>query len=397
MNSEMGRMPPVRFPQELAVAVLLVVLSWGLWAGQAFFVPLLLAALLAFLASPLVRWLGKAKIPEWLAIIFAALFLALPVGFVGYMLLRQAQALVADYPAIVEALQTWIKHLGETSIGMQLHLTEHLTMAALAEQLGNGAGEGMKAMALGLRTALDTGTETVVIFLFAILMLASRKHLYLSGEKILSSFESIEAASVLGAVTNLIEKFLLTKLVVIAIVTVLALLILQLLGLKYAFLVALITGLMTLIPGLGFGVSLALTLVVAMATGHGALSVVVIIGSMGAVHLLEANVLTPKLVGKKLNLNALATFVGLFGGGLLWGVWGILLSVPLLGILRIVFSAAPRLQPWAFLLSAHEDRQLGLELMSRSFRAERLAVLLARTKENLVRRDKRSHRGGPEK
>lgn len=372
-----------RPPHELVVMALLVVLLWGLWAGQAFFIPLSLAALLAFLGSPLVRRLRRMKVPELVAIFVAALLLILPLVGVGYALARQVQSLLGDYPAIVAALQRWINNLATTVIGQKLHLTERLTFSALAEQVGNGAGEGMKFLAQGLKVAFTAGSELVLTFLFAIGMLASKKHLYLSASRILARFESIEAANVLEAVTSMIEQFLLTKLVVIAIISLLSFVALQLLGLKYAFLLGIMTGVLTLIPVVGFMVSLVPVVIVAIATEHTMLSTVIILGSMVLVHFVEANVFTPKLVGRTLNLNVLATFVGLYGGGLLWGVWGMLLSVPILGVLRIVFSSTASLEPWAYLLSQREDRQFGQDLMNKAFKAEKVRQLLAKTSQTI--------------
>jgi putative permease len=381
---------PDRFPRELSVMALLVVVVWGLWAGQAFFIPISLAALVACLTTPLVRWMSKYKIPEWLSIVLSGLLLVLPFAFAGFMLIRQAQSLLQDYPTIVAQFQKWFVSFSDSEIAKSLHLSEKLTMPALTEHLTQGAGEGIQFMVKVLRTAFEAGTESVLIFLFAIIMLASRKHLFVSGEKILARYENIEAGKVLEAVTSLIEKFLLTKLIVILIVGLLSFGVLQVLGLKYAFLLGMLSGVLTLIPEVGFAVSLLPVFVVAASTGHSLLSHGLIFGCLIVVHLIEANILTPKLVGKNLNLNILATFMGLFAGGLLWGVWGMLLSVPILGVLRIIFLAAPSLQPWAELLSEREDRQMMLGLMSKSLRYDRMKNLLLKVNQSKLSRLKSS-------
>jgi hypothetical protein len=66
-------------------------------------------------------------------------------------------------------------------------------------------------------------------------------------------------------------------------------------------------------------------------------------------------VITPKWVGHRLKLNFLATYLAFFAGGLLWGAWGMILSVPLLGLIRIACIASPTLRPWAFALGAGDD------------------------------------------
>lgn len=371
----------VRFPRELFTLALIVVLFWGAWVAQAFLIPVSLAALLAFLTAPLVRVMCQYKVPEWLAILLSAILLLLPVAFVLFMVARQAQTLLSDYPSIVASVQKSLTQLAGTTWGQKLHLQEQLSVSTLTERLSQGASEGIQFFVHSLRTLLEAGTQFVLIFLFAILMLASRVHIFRSSKRILANFESIEAGNLLEAVTDLIEKFLLTKLIVIGIVGLLSFGLLQVFGLRYAFLLGAMTGVLTLLPEVGFVVGLVPVIAVAGATGHSWGSSTLIVGSLIGVHLIEANVLTPKLVGKSLNLNVLATFLGLFGGGLLWGVWGMLLSVPFLGVLRILLSTAPTLQPWAELLSEREDRQLTFRLMSKTFRARLMKTLLEKARQ----------------
>lgn len=347
----------------------MIVVLWGMWVAQAFFIPISLAALLAFLMAPVMRFLRRHKVPEWMAILLSVILLLLPVAFVLVMVAKQGQSLMQDYPAIAASAHRELLRLAHTSLGQRLHLAQQLSMSTLTERLSNGAGEGIQFFVHSLRTVFEAGTQLVLILLFAVLMLASREHLFRSGKRILSQFESIEAGKVLEAVTTLIEKFLLTKMVVIGIISLLSFGALQLLGLKYAFLLGAMTGVLTLLPEVGFIIGLLPVILVAAATQHSLTSHALILASLFLIHLVEANVITPKLVGRRLNLNILSTFVGLFAGGLLWGVWGMFLSVPILGVMRIVFSATPTLQPWAELLSEREDKQLAMQLMSRPFRA----------------------------
>lgn len=365
MESSPRSTPNTPFPKELFTLALVVILLWGAWVAQAFLIPVSLAALLAFLMAPVVRIIVRFKAPEWLAITLTAVLLLLPVILVTVMVAKQLQALVQDFPAIMASAQKSADSLAQTSWGQKLHLSQQLSMTSITERVTNGAGESVQFIMHGLRTVLEAGTQLVLVFLFSILMLASKDHLFRSAKQILSQFEGIEAGRLLEAVTQLIEKFLLTKMIVIVIVSALTFGVLQILGLKYAFLLGVMTGVLTLLPEVGFVIGLVPVAIVAAATGHSVASHIAILSSVVVLHLIEANWLTPQLVGRKLNLNVLSTFIGLFGGGLLWGVWGMLLSVPILGVMRIVLSASPSLQPWAELLAEREDKQLARQIRSR--------------------------------
>jgi predicted PurR-regulated permease PerM len=92
-----------------------------------------------------------------------------------------------------------------------------------------------------------------------------------------------------------------------------------------------------------------------LVTGHSVSQTLVMTAILFGISAIENYVLTPKLVGNRLNLNALTCFIGLFAGGLLWGIWGMFLSIPILGVVRIVFAAIPALEGWGELLSDKLD------------------------------------------
>ena len=115
-------------------------------------------------------------------------------------------------------------------------------------------------------------------------------------------------------------------------------------------------GVLTAVPAIGFIIGVIPPLLVSLANGFGLFKTGAIFLALVVVSIIEGNYMTPKMVGGSLNINALAVFVGLFAGGLIWGVWGMFLSIPVLGILRIVFHAAPALQPWSELLAERKKR-----------------------------------------
>jgi predicted PurR-regulated permease PerM len=132
---------------------------------------------------------------------------------------------------------------------------------------------------------------------------------------------------------------------------------LALFGVSYSVILGAFVGAMTLVPAVGFIISLIPVIVVALATGHSLLNTVAIVAALVGCNMIDNYYLTPKFVGNRLNINALTSFVGLFAGGLLWGIWGMFLSIPMLGVLRIAFSAVPKLRPWGELLADKTDHR----------------------------------------
>ncbi|MBI3544383.1 MAG: AI-2E family transporter [Deltaproteobacteria bacterium] len=321
---------------------LLTVVLWGVAEARPFLVPLSIAALLAFLISPVVAVLRRLRVPEWLAIGVGALMLVLPLLGLGYLMFAQTQALARDFPGIVVSVKGMLDRFG---------VARHFNVDNLVARAVSSAGEGVQLLLSGLGAVLNAGSQAALILLFSILMLASRIQLRTSAERILARNESIRAAAMLDAMTHLVSRFLFARFAIVLIIGGADFIVLAAFGVNYAPLLAAFLGVMTSVPMIGFVISVIPPIAVALAMHKSLAALVGMFGALIAMSAIEGNVLTPKFVGKQINLNALSAFVGLFAGGLLWGLWGMLLASPILGILRIVFMASPRLQPWGELLA----------------------------------------------
>ena len=337
---------------------LLGIVLWELSAARAFMVPVCLSALLAFLMNPLVRFLCRHRVPQWISITLSASSLVLPLAFVLSFLGYEVRALILDFPSIVAGLNHKLTLLAASPLSRRFHLP--FTMSEVLERTMSGAGHGIPQLLEGLEGLAKTGSQLILVLIFSIVMLATRNHLRLSSEKILARVENLQSAEMLDEVTALIEKFLFARLLIIAVVAMASMLVLRGFGVNFSFLLGLFVGIMTLLPEIGFAVSLIPVILVALATGHSALSTAILFGVLFVVHSLEGYLLTPKLLGKRLDINALATFLGVFAGGLLWGVAGMFLSVLILGVLRIILSTAPTLEAWGELLAQPERRERGV-------------------------------------
>jgi predicted PurR-regulated permease PerM len=139
---------------------------------------------------------------------------------------------------------------------------------------------------------------------------------------------------------------------------------LWILGIKYFILLGLLTGLLNLLPYIGIFISLLLSVVVTFATasaGH----VLLVIATLFGIHLMDANLLLPLIVGAKVRLNALVTILGVIIGGSIWGIPGAFLAIPVIAITKIIFERIDSLKPWSILLGDERDeKQPGLIKMA---------------------------------
>lgn len=335
-------------PQGLATSAYLIVIIWGVIAARPFLVPVFISALLAFSMAPGVRFLRRQKLPELVVLIISSIVLILPFPTLGYGLAKQIQSLARDLPAMMDALSLWLQgtltHLSNTELGKRLG-----EPGDLLERLSGLMGQGFQFALAGIEAAINMTSHVALILLFTILMLASRQHLRLTAERIFSH------SRVLDAVTLMIERFLLARLTIVIIIATLDTTLLWIFHHPYSLLMGSFLGLMTLIPVVGFILGIIPPIIVSLATGHSALFTLLLVSLLFAMSFFEGNILSPKLVGHHLNINALSIFLGVFAGGLAWGIWGMLLSVPFLGVLRIILGTIPKLQSWGEMLAERAE------------------------------------------
>jgi predicted PurR-regulated permease PerM len=328
-----------------------VIAVWGLSEARSFLIPVCIAALLAFTMVPVLKIMLRHSVPEWLAVVISSALLILPFLSIASVLVWEGQALIKDLPSIQETLNHLIQQSIQSEYWQRLHLTGVANVGELMQKFELSTSQGMQFLIAGFGAVWGAGTQLALVLLFAVLMLASRKHLHRSAQRILTQTMGMRDPRLLEEVLVLIEKFLIARMLIVGIVAAVDTAILALAGIQYAFLLGSFLGIMTLIPAIGFILGVVPPILVSLAMNHSFLSTSIMFFGLFAISIIEGNVLTPKMVGGRLNINALTTFIGLFGGGLLWGIWGMILSIPALGILRIALNAAPSLQPWGELLA----------------------------------------------
>ena len=75
-----------------------------------------------------------------------------------------------------------------------------------------------------------------------------------------------------------------------------------------------------------------------------------VIGAYAVIQFIDNNILVPRIVSKKVQINALMSIIVVLLGGLLWGIPGMFLSIPFIGVLKIIFDRIEDMKPWGRLL-----------------------------------------------
>src|SRR5690554_5438599 len=129
---------------------------------------------------------------------------------------------------------------------------------------------------------------------------------------------------------------------------------LLLLGIKYALFLGILTALLTPLPYIGVIISATIPIIIAILTKDTAWYIFGVVAIFAFVQFLEGNIITPKIMGNNVNINPLIIIVSLVIFGAISGLLGMVLTVPILAVIKVIVDHSPNLKQWQFLM---EDRK----------------------------------------
>ena len=113
-------------------------------------------------------------------------------------------------------------------------------------------------------------------------------------------------------------------------------------------------GMLEIVPFVGNLVGNALTILMAISQGGGTNMVIGILITYGVIQFTQSYILEPLVVGAEVNINPLFTILGLVAGELVWGIPGMILAIPMMGMTKIVFDHVEALKPYGELIGVEK-------------------------------------------
>ena len=178
--------------------------------------------------------------------------------------------------------------------------------------------------------------------------------------KVVSTKNDSVLQNILLQVKTVVQSYIIGLLLEMGIVGALTTAGFMILGVQYAILLGVITAILNVIPYIGILVAAAIAILATLVNSNEISLIIGIIGVIGLVQLIDNNIVVPKIVGNKVRINALATMVGVIIGGTLGGIPGMILSIPLIAIIKVIFDHIEPLKAWGFLMGsiASEPKKL---------------------------------------
>ncbi|MFN1834935.1 AI-2E family transporter [Balneola sp. MJW-20] len=337
----------LRTPMIMIGLGLLVVI---LIAGKFILMPLAFAAFLSMLLNPLVKRLEKLKVARSLSIILTLLLLLVVLAGGISLISVQFTQFVERVPEVSEKLKTLtasgIEFLEEQAGVSQEEQSDYLKQGInnVIDKSGNYISSIVSAT-----TNLFTSASLIPIFIF--FMLYYREMYQTFFEKLFEiKGKDGEVEKILGRVQDVTQNYLVGMLTVIGILAVLNTTGLLIIGLEHALFFGVFASLLAIIPYIGIIIGALPPLLFALLLTDSLLNPVLVIAVFATVQFLEGNFITPRIVGSKVSINPFMAMLALIIGGELWGISGMILFVPLIGILKVIFDQIEDLKPYGYLL-----------------------------------------------
>ena len=311
--------------------------------------PLFFAALLSVLLLPLVRKMESWGWPSILAIIGALLMMVLAIAGLIALFGSQLLELRTELPLLQQKLlalfdqgQQWAHQRFGLAVISKEELIDQ-SMKSFKKSAGGYLGSTLSTTA-GLLSVLTLVPIYIVCFLYC------RDHMRQFMFRFVSPDKRTSVLHTLDNIQRVVQAYISGLLTVIVIVAVLNGIGLLVLGVKFAIFFAAFASVMAVIPYIGIMVGAAIPALVTLVETGSPARAAAVVGVFMVVQFLEGNFITPMVTGSKVSINPMAAIVALILGGELWGTAGMILSIPLMAVLKVVFDANKSLEPWGFLL-----------------------------------------------
>ncbi len=322
--------------------------------GKEVLCPLIFGLLFSILLLPLAQFLErKLKMPRGAASGLSVIILLLAIAGLLFVIGSQLTSLAQDWPMFKTQLmqslhnfQDWISAKFHIDLAKQMAYIDTAT-TRIANQTTTMIG------------ATVVSVSSVLLFFVFILIdtffLLFYRRLFL--KFLIKVFKEENRSIVLDIVEQvqyIIRKYILGLLLEMLIVAGVCCIVFIILGIKYAILLGLITGLFNIIPYIGIFTALLLNVIITFATAAVSGKVLLVLITVISMHLIDSNILLPVIVGSKVRINPFITLIGVIIGEMIWGIPGMFLSIPVIAITKIIFDRVETLEPWGMLLGDDE-------------------------------------------
>ncbi|HEY4935249.1 MAG TPA: AI-2E family transporter [Puia sp.] len=308
-------------------------------------VPLAFALLLAVLLNPITIFLEKHHFPKILAIAVSIIVTMILMTAVTYFLIMEVKSFSSAWPVFEQKfsmLFAKFQHFARSDFGINTKRQN--------EYIKEAETNMKPVLASAMGTVLGGMAMTFLLPVYTFLFLYYKKLILNFLFEVFAEAEEKEVSVVLTQTKDAIQNYMFGILLEALIIATLNTIALLILGVPYAILLGVLGALLNILPFIGGILAVLLPILIATATNDGFTTQLWVIVAYIIIQFVDNHFLVPYIVASRVKINALVSIVIVLLGGSLWGISGMFLSIPFLGVLKIIFDSMPEMKPWGMLI-----------------------------------------------
>ncbi len=332
---------------------------YALILARDFLYPLTFGILLAYLLYPIVNFLEKRGVPRILSILLTILVTVAFFVVIAIFILKRVNLFMDELPKFRQMTVSHIESL-QKSIESNLGIPSERLKKFLINNIFDLGNRSEKIFAATTGTVFAILMQPVYVFLF-LYYRTKFAYFYL---KIVGRENRTIAILALREIAGVVTRYMLGVTMVVLILCFFNSAGLWILGIKYPLLLGVVMALFSFIPYFGNIIGGMVVLTFALLTADSTAFVLRVVIFTFIVHFVENNILSPNIVGNNIRINPFIIILGLISGAMLWGIPGMLVTIPFLAMLKIILKKIPSMQAFAFLMGTRGTKKHELTLKS---------------------------------
>lgn len=329
-----------------------------LYVSREFLIPLTLAGILAMLFVGLCDKLENKGISRTLSALIAVILLLLGIGTIVFLLTWQLNDLTTNIEGMKQRVISLFQNLKEW-INESFDISSKQQEEIIKEQGSGseGAGSMLASFAAGMLGAM-VNMVLIIVYIYLFLYYRSRIKKFIL--KLVPFNQEPKAKKVLQQSTRVSQQYLSGLALMILALWIMYGIGFTLVGVENALFFAILCGILEIVPFVGNITGTSITVLAVIAQGGQTDQIIGVVVVYLIVQFLQTYILEPLIVGEQVNINPLFTIMVLVLGELIWGIAGMVLAIPLLGIVKIICDNIPALMPYGYLIGTDRKKKTNL-------------------------------------
>ena len=336
--------------------IFIILFFYSIIVAKHLLMVLTLAILFSYLLFPLVARLEMIHFPRFLANLVAILLLLTIFSGVIFLMYKQVETLLDDLPLLKRKALENIDQLEvaiESWTGLEVQ-KQHLW---LKENVNNLFESGSNFLKVTFTATTSTIVKMLLLPVFIYYMLFYRQKFFIFLLRIIPKDKKTITAQILKKISQMVQRYIGGVFIVVVVLSIINSLGLYMVGLKYPIIFGIISAFFNFIPYFGTWIGASIPFGFALLTGDSINLAIGVLILFAIIQFTENNILTPNITGGYVDINPLITILSIIVGGMVWGVVGMFVVLPVMATIKIICEYTPDMHAVAYLISNQQERK----------------------------------------